>query len=163
MKHKTMKQVAVVLFAVIVILVGLLIWASGSSGTDVASQAAATAQVPAGADEAALAAALADLPRDLNVHTVDALRARDDVLVLDVRRADEFASGHVPGALHLPVEQLAAAASQLPDDRTVILTCRTGRRSGQGVDILEDAGLTNVVHMDGGMVAWRRAGLDVEN
>lgn len=94
------------------------------------------------------------------VTAVDAARAAtdDSVLLLDVREDDEWAAGHAPGALHMPLSALDAAA--VPSDRPVVAVCRSGNRSGQAAAVLAVAGV-DVVNMTGGMKAWSQAGLPV--
>jgi rhodanese-related sulfurtransferase len=162
MKKKRLKQLAVVLFGVIVILCALVVWALFTTTRDLDAQAAATPQVPVGADERTLAAAVGELPPEVNVSTVDALGERDDVYVVDVRSASEYASGHVPGSHNIPEKELVSRVAEMPKDGEVILTCRTGHKSGKAVGLLEAAGVTNVHHMTGGMRAWRHAGHEVE-
>ncbi len=61
--------------------------------------------------------------------------------VVDVRTAEEFASGHVPGAINIPYDQIARRASEIgPPSTQVVLYCRTGRRSGIAVEALQKAG-----------------------
>jgi rhodanese-related sulfurtransferase len=61
--------------------------------------------------------------------------------VVDVRTAEEFASGHVPGAINIPYDQIARRASEIgPPSTPVVLYCRTGRRSGIAVEALQKAG-----------------------
>lgn len=94
------------------------------------------------------------------VTAVDAARSADDdsVLLLDVREDDEWAAGHAPGAVHMPLSALDAAA--VPTGRPVIAVCRSGNRSGQAATVLAAAGV-DVVNMAGGMNAWSQAGLPV--
>jgi rhodanese-related sulfurtransferase len=51
--------------------------------------------------------------------------------------------------------------NEIPTDKTVIVTCRTGNRSGQAVDFLRQNGFENVHNMQGGIVAWEQAGYEV--
>lgn len=61
--------------------------------------------------------------------------------VVDVRTAEEFASGHVPGAINIPYDQIGRRASEIgPPSTPVVLYCRTGRRSGIAVEALQKAG-----------------------
>ncbi len=65
------------------------------------------------------------------------------VTVLDVRSAQEFESGHVPGALNIPHDQVAARSAELgAKDRPVLLYCRSGRRSGLAASDLARLGFT---------------------
>lgn len=67
-------------------------------------------------------------------------------LVLDVRTPAEFAQGHVPNALNIPFDQLAARVEELPaKDRPIVLYCRSGRRSAIAARTLRDRGFSNLV------------------
>lgn len=84
----------------------------------------------------------------------------DDALVLDVREPDEFAAGHAPGAVHIPLGDLPARLADLPetpDDTPLPIICRSGGRSGRAVQWLEAQG-QDIVNVDGGMKAWSAAG-----
>ena len=90
--------------------------------------------------------------------SVTALRAAADPLVLDARSPEEFAEGHVGGALSLPVEQLAAALDRLPRDRALVTVCTKGGGRSQGAArTLLDAGFPDVAFLEGGWLAWRAA------
>lgn len=93
-------------------------------------------------------------PSELN----DLLRSGKAVLV-DVREADEFAAGHVDGALSMPLSGFQP--SRLPQlaDKMVILTCAAGRRSAMALDKAAAARPDVATHLGGGMGAWRSAGL----
>ena len=87
----------------------------------------------------------------------------DDLVVLDVRTPEEYAEGHLDGAVlvdfYAPdfAEQLAALDTDVP----YLVYCRSGNRSGQAIDVMEQLGFTSVVDVDGGIVAWSDAGLPV--
>jgi rhodanese-related sulfurtransferase len=83
-------------------------------------------------------------------------------LALDVREPDEFASGHVVGARLIPLGQLSPRLRELPRDRDIIVVCRSGRRSGEAVRLLRQAGLDRALNLSSGMLAWIEAGLPVE-
>ncbi len=69
----------------------------------------------------------------------------DGVKVVDVRTPEEFASGHVPGAVNIPYDQLPARAGELGAPSTPILVyCRTGRRSGVAAQTLREKGFTRL-------------------
>jgi rhodanese-related sulfurtransferase len=84
--------------------------------------------------------------------------AADSVLLLDVREDDEWAAGHAPAAVHMPLSQLDVTS--VPADRSVVAVCRSGNRSGKAAAALAEAGV-DVVNMAGGMNAWAAAGLPV--
>ena len=129
--------------------------------TTLAAQAGATPQVPAEAagQEGPIGVRL---PCDLNVATVNLLRGRSDVTVLDVRTQAEYDSGHVPGALLIPLDQLGARLGDVPRDGMVVAVCRTGRRSARAVELLQAEGFADVHNTVGGMRAWNKAGFEVE-
>ncbi len=87
-----------------------------------------------------------------------AYAAGTHVVLLDVRERDEWAAGHAPGTIHIPLGDLDPAA--LPAARPVIAICRSGARSGRATALLAAAGL-QVRNMSGGMNAWHAAGLPV--
>lgn len=97
---------------------------------------------------------------DITVRDVDA-RRDDGSLLVDVREAEEVAQGTVPGAVHIPLGELAERLGELDRARPVIAICRSGNRSGTARDVLEAAGFT-ADNMAGGMLAWTDAGLPVE-
>jgi rhodanese-related sulfurtransferase len=90
-----------------------------------------------------------------------AKRQGDGSFVLDVRQPDEFAEAHVPGAVLIPLNELAARQDELPTDRPLLVVCANGPRSARAVEALRAAGYdaTNVV---GGTSAWIDADFPVE-
>jgi phage shock protein E len=82
-------------------------------------------------------------------------------LLLDVRTPEEYADGHIAGAVNIPLAELGNQLSQVPRDIPVIVYCRTGVRAAQAATLLRDSGYTNVLNM-GGIVDWVNAGYPVE-
>ena len=83
--------------------------------------------------------------------------------LIDVRGADEYAAGHVPGAMLLPLNTLTARVDEIPADGDVYLICRSGGRSAQAADYLErQCGRVNLINVEGGTMAWAAAGYPVE-
>ena len=74
-------------------------------------------------------------------------------LLLDVREADEWAAGHAPAAVHMPMGQIPTGYGELPTDRPIACICRSGARSGRVTEYLRSFGL-DVVNVAGGMRAW---------
>lgn len=76
-------------------------------------------------------------------------------LILDVRRADEFAAGHIPGAINIANEDIVdTQPAQLPDkDQLIYVYCRSGNRSKQAATKLAAMGYTNIVEF-GGIIDW---------
>ena len=87
----------------------------------------------------------------------------DPPLILDVRDADEFAAGRIPGSVHIPYGELPERVSELPRDRPIATICSGGKRSGMGASILQRDGFDRVVHVGhGGVGTWQRAGRPIE-
>lgn len=86
---------------------------------------------------------------------VEALPA--DPTVLDVREDDEWAAGHIDGAIHIPLSELPSRLPELPDADPLIVTCRGGGRSAQATAYLQQIGI-DAANLDGGMQAWDAAG-----
>ena len=88
-------------------------------------------------------------------------RHKEDVHILDVRSAEEWDGelGHLDGATLIPLGELRARAAEVKNDKPVIVTCQTGKRSSMATLILRKAGLTRVANLAGGMVRWRDLGL----
>ena len=105
---------------------------------------------------------LTTLPDEVDVETVAAIRQNPGVYLLDVREPDEYAAGHIPGITLIPMGEVAARLAELPRDKEIIVTCRTGNRSGQVADLLREQGFTNVHNMSGGIAAWEEAGYPVD-
>lgn len=86
--------------------------------------------------------------------------------ILDVRSAFEYNTGHVPGARRLPLRQVnrQSATANRPglDDHPVYIICHSGGRSMSACRKLIAEGFTNVVNVEGGTAAWKRAGLPIE-
>ena len=91
----------------------------------------------------------------------DAHARRARVTVLDVREPNEWRAGHVPGALHIPLGQLASRLGELDRARPLVVVCRSGNRSAAAVRHLVKAGF-QAKNLEGGMMAWARAGLPVK-
>jgi rhodanese-related sulfurtransferase len=92
----------------------------------------------------------------------DVLRENDGALVLaDVREANEWAGGHIPGAVHVPLSRFAAAVAKLPKDRKIIFYCQSGMRSKNAMHQAMTMGLPAEGHLGGGMSEWRRHDMPV--
>ena len=74
--------------------------------------------------------------------------------LVDVREADEFSAGHVPGAANLPLSSFKAEQLPPPSEVPVVLMCRSGHRAGQALAIAEAAGRADVGIYPGSMIEW---------
>ena len=88
----------------------------------------------------------------------------DDWLIIDVRSAEEYAEGHVPGAINISHKELADNLDKVlgHKDKPVVVYCRSGFRAGKAADILLKNDFSQVKHLDGDMKAWLEEGRDVE-
>ena len=82
-------------------------------------------------------------------------------VVIDVRTAEEYAAGHIPGAVNIPFDQVAARISEVDAPHGVALYCMVGPRARKGEAALLAAGNESVLHLEGGMAAWQAAGLPI--
>ena len=89
-------------------------------------------------------------------------QAHEDLYVLDVRTPEEFVAGHVPGAVNIPVDQVAARLDEVPKDKDVVLYCKSGRRAGIASEVLANHGYTRLQHLEGDIVGWVDQGHPVE-
>ena len=87
---------------------------------------------------------------------VDMMAQETGYIILDVRRPDEFAAGHIPNAINVPNETIGTAEiSELPDKNQLIMVyCRSGRRSKEAAEKLVKLGYTNIVEF-GGILDWK--------
>jgi hydroxyacylglutathione hydrolase len=81
---------------------------------------------------------------------------------LDVRTPEEYAAGHVPGAVNIPHDQVADRLAEVPKDKDVVLYCRSGRRSALAGEVLAGKGYTRLQLMQGDMPGWVAKGWPVE-
>lgn len=91
-----------------------------------------------------------------------ALVEANQVLVVDVREVDEFAAGHIPGSLNMPLSGFQPSKLPDPGARQLVLTCLGGKRSGMALDKCAAAQASVDTHLAGGFGAWAKAGLPIE-
>jgi hydroxyacylglutathione hydrolase len=83
-------------------------------------------------------------------------------VLLDVRGEGEWAAGHIPGSLNIPVGHLDERLAEIPRDRPVLVHCQTGNRAAIAASLLRARGLSQVLHYAGGFAEWQAAGHPVE-
>lgn len=88
------------------------------------------------------------------------LAARENTPLIDVRERDEYAAGHVPGAVNIPMSEIGNRLEELPAEAFDVI-CQAGGRSGRVVEALEPRGY-DATNVDGGTGAWIAAGHSVE-
>ncbi len=81
-------------------------------------------------------------------------------LVLDVRSPEEYKAGHIPGAINIPHDQVSSRLAEISSHKNneVVLYCRSGRRVAIAADILQSAGFSKLLHLDGDMYDWQSNG-----
>ena len=93
--------------------------------------------------------------------TVKELASTAHPVLIDVREPDEYAGGHVRGAINIPLGQLRSRMPDVPSAPDVHVICQSGRRSAQATEILTAEGV-RAINVDGGTTAWIQAGLPTE-
>jgi len=106
---------------------------------------------------------LPELGPDVDVQTTHALQKHPDVFLFDVREEWEYENGHIPGILLIPMETVPDRLEEIPADKNVIVTCRSGNRSGKVAEFLRMQGYPNVHNMLGGILEWDEAGYEIES
>ena len=98
-------------------------------------------------------------PSDVDLDTLARAVGAGEVTVVDVREPNEFAAGHIPGAVSLPLSRFDP--KKLPNGKPVVLICQAGGRSRNALNQVHAAGRKDVKHYPGGMSQWRANGGDV--
>lgn len=79
----------------------------------------------------------------------------DDIQLIDVREADEVAIASIPNAVHIPLGQVMARASEIDPNRETVIHCKMGGRSAKAIEALKRSGFTgNLINLKGGITAW---------
>ena len=115
----------------------------------------------ASATDAALAADGAGEVPEVQPEELEAILAGGAELV-DVRNSSEFAAGHLPGAVNVPLGRLAERLDELPRGRTLVVHCQAGGRAGVAAGLLAARGFDDVRHLAGDYGEWSKAGRPVE-
>ncbi|MFM9278364.1 rhodanese-like domain-containing protein [Paenibacillus jiagnxiensis] len=82
------------------------------------------------------------------------LQAGEQLNLIDVREDEEVAAGMIPGAKHIPMNQIPAKLAEIDPDQEIIFICRSGYRSERVCEYLQQHGYDNCVNMTGGMLQW---------
>ncbi|MEY4232224.1 MAG: hypothetical protein RL144_424 [Actinomycetota bacterium] len=98
---------------------------------------------------------------NLNVSEFSQKISEPGVIILDVRTPEEFASGHIEGALNIDFNSgdFANEITRLNPSETYAVYCRSGSRSGQAASIMHEAGFHDVSNLNGGVIDWANDGL----
>jgi rhodanese-related sulfurtransferase len=95
----------------------------------------------------------------IGVVEADRKLASQQAILIDVRELDEWQEGHIAGARHIPLGELAARLDELPRDQELLLLCRSGVRSDRATQFLRSQGYTQARNVTGGIIAWAQQGL----
>ncbi len=83
-------------------------------------------------------------------------------MIVDVREPDETKTGHVPGAVLMPVNSVYNRVNELPKDKDLIFICAVGQRSALAAEIAAAMGYSRLFNVDGGTDAWRSKGFPLQ-
>ena len=86
------------------------------------------------------------------------IESKPSLIILDVRRQDEYDIGHIERAIIIPVDELEDRLDELSKNDELLVYCRTGNRSSSAVNILQSNGFTMIFHMKDGITGWIQAG-----
>lgn len=92
---------------------------------------------------------------------IEEMKQDPEFVIIDVRRPDEYAGGHITDAINIDSAQISERLNSLDPDGTYLLCCQRGGRSAGAREVMEGAGFHNVYEVKGGMSAWQAAGLPV--
>ena len=82
------------------------------------------------------------------------IEQEDGTVIIDVRENEEVAQGMAPTAKHIPLGEIPNRVDDLPKDQEYVLICRSGRRSMNAAEFMNEKGFSNVKNMQGGMLDW---------
>ncbi|RVW11646.1 adenylyltransferase/sulfurtransferase MoeZ [Prescottella agglutinans] len=102
---------------------------------------------------------VADTDRDSTITPLelrDLIEAGADIAIVDVREPVEWDIVHLPGATLIPKGRILSGAglAELPQDKRIVLHCKTGIRSAEALEVVRKAGFADAVHLQGGVIAW---------
>lgn len=146
----------------LILIVGLgLLLSQGWMMSQPAIAASAPALDPSPGLEATVDAFLQNIPRGFygvrDVAKIQAKVTEGKTLFIDVREPSEYAGGHIPEAINIPLRDLAQNLDQVPYDQPVMLYCSTGYRTGIGVMALHLLGYENIEGFPPSYVGWQQA------
>lgn len=137
----------------------------------IAANAAVGKSEPARAEAAGTEATMSESTRAESAPATEISRAalaerwareHRDLALIDVRSAEEFAAGHLPGARNIPLDQLPARLVELSSNDEIVVYCQSGVRSAQAIDLLRGRAFKRVEHLTGDFVEWQSNGGAVE-
>lgn len=102
--------------------------------------------------------------KNVGVDEFEKLRTDKKAVVLDVRTPEEFAKGHIPGAINLDIKapDFQKKLGELDKSKTYLVHCAHGVRGAKACTVMDKMAFTNLVHLEPGLSAWEKAGKPVE-
>ena len=125
---------------------------------------AETSQVTSVAKDASAMPGAVEI-RDIEIAEAAQLVSQDDsVVILDIRTPGEFSQGHIKGAMNIDymAGDFATKLAALDRDKTYVMHCQSGNRSGRSLSQFRELGFQKVLHIDAGFAGWQKAGQPVE-
>ncbi len=98
---------------------------------------------------------------DISVQQAKEMIDKGEVFILDVRTQEEYDAGHIRNSTLIPVQDLSKRLNEVPQNRDILVYCRTGSRSTAASEILVNNGFTQIYNMNGGITEWTKAGYEV--
>lgn len=95
-----------------------------------------------------------NLVKKITTDEASKMIGKKNTILIDCRTPEEFASGHIPGAMLLPLDELEKTVGELDKSKTYVVICRSGNRSTTFTDSLNSKGFKHVYNVQGGMNAW---------
>lgn len=102
--------------------------------------------------------------KNISATEAQALLSSEEVIVLDIRTPEEFAEGHIPGAINIDyyAEDFAEQVVSLDSSKTYLVHCRSGGRSGRSMSVFKEHNFSHVLHLNKGFKQWQSQGLAVD-
>jgi rhodanese-related sulfurtransferase len=100
--------------------------------------------------------------QEIDAATLARLMADDAVVLVDIREVNEWQAERIPGAVLKPMSGLNLAELVAPAGKTLVLQCRSGRRTMDVGNAMLAAGFKEAAHLTGGIIAWKAAGLPTQ-
>lgn len=145
----------------LILALALTVSACAPADTAVSASAAQSAQQSAQQSAEDAPAFVAPQRINPNSYVANYMETGADHILIDVREPHEFNSGHIAGAINIPLGQIPNRLSEIPRDTQVILYCRTGNRSDTAASVLASAGYSGILDL-GGVVQWAQQGYPLQ-
>lgn len=99
---------------------------------------------------------------DISIDEYVTQHRHTDHYLIDVREEDEYADGHLPGAVNIPLSEFELRYREIRADKPIVLVCARGGRSAQAAEYLAYQGYSNLYNLDGGTLGYMQAGHPIE-